>query len=951
MIPGAFSASSPATRRFVPRWLCRTTSLLFLLVAASLHLGSARSAVCAESQPAPNVLLIITDDQGYGELSCHGNPVLRTPHLDRLSRDSVRFTDFHVAPMCTPTRGQLMTGLDALRNGAMNVSSGRTLLRRALPTLGELFASGGWRTGLFGKWHLGDTYPYRPQDRGFQESLWFPSSHIGSVPDAWENDYFDDTYQHNGVPRRYAGYTTDVFFREAMQWMQAESAAGRPFFCYLATAAPHQPHFVPDRYRAAVRAALEAAEPGLPLLAELPPDRRPELVSYLAMIANIDENMGRLDDWLAHSGLRENTLLVFLTDNGSTFGPRYFNAGMKGGKATLWEGGHRVPCFVRWPGGGLREPGPVPGLTQVQDLLPTLAELCGLPLPAKARCDGRSLAAVLRGGADVPDDRMLVINFSRMPFAALRFRPDTAAVPCRDGAAVLWKRWRLLQDRDLYNLDDDPLQERNVIDRHPEVAAAMRGHLDAWWAEVQPRANEFQASLVGHQAANPVRLTACEWADVFLDQQAQVRRGDRKNSVWHIEIAAAGEYAWTISRWPPESELRIGDGIEPTQAADGTLAGGPAWPVASAYLRVGDAEQTAPVTPEARCVRFVTTLAAGRTTLQTEFRDASGQELGGAYYVTGQRLAADHAAPVKLILDTDMSGDADDAGALALLHALADRGECELLATLVNRKDLANASAAAVDAINTWYGRPDLPIGTDKAGPTALQRTSLYTPGLRDGFPHDSGPDDRAPDALDVYRQVLAAQPDGSVTICSVGALSNLATLLRHEPALVRAKVRRLVVMGGQLPPRDRPETNLGTHVEAARCVAAHWPTEIAWQGFEVGQRVITGEGLKQTPAANPVRRAYELRRHAGRPSIEGGQPSYDQAAALYAIRGPDPELWHRAAGGRLEIDEQGLTRWSADASGRHVLVSRACPPARMAERIEALMVQPPANRAGVAGQ
>lgn len=933
-----------------PPTRCPICGLLTVFLGL-LALGPTAASAAADQRPRPHVLVVITDDQGYGELSCHGNPVLRTPHLDRLAGESVRFTDFHVAPMCTPTRGQLLTGVDALRNGAMNVSSGRTLLRREFPTLAELFAASGWRSGLFGKWHLGDTYPYRPQDRGFHESLWFPSSHIGSVPDAWENDYFDDTYLHNGLPRACTGYTTDVFFCEAMQWMQAEAAAGRPFFCYLATAAPHQPHFVPDRYRAAVRAALQAAEPDLPLLAQLPPDRRTELVSYLAMIANIDENMGRLDEWLARTGLRDDTLLVFLTDNGSTFGPRYFPAGMKGGKATLWEGGHRVPCLVRWPGGALREPGPVAGLTQVQDLLPTLAELCGLQLPGDMPCDGISLADVLRARADVSDDRHLVINFSRMPFASVRFQPDSAAVPRRDGAAVLWKRWRLLQDRELYHLDDDPLQEHNVIDRYPEVAATMRAHLDRWWAGVQPRVNEFQPSVVGHETANPQRLTACEWADVFLDQQAQVRRGERKTSFWHLDIAADGEYAWTVSRWPPESGLRIADGIEPTRAADGTLTGGPAWPVASAYLQVAGIEQAAPVTPEATCVRFVTKLPAGRTTLQAELRDASGAEIGGAYYVTAQRLPDDQAAPVKLILDTDMSGDADDAGALALLHALADLGQCELLATVVNRKDLTNASAAAVDAVNTWYGRPDLPIGTDKVGPTALQRTSLYAPGLRDGFPHDSGPDDQAPDALEVYRQVLAAQPDGGVTICSVGALSNLAELLRREPDLVRAKVRRLVVMGGQFPPRDRPETNIGTHVEAARYVAAEWPTEIVWQGFEVGHDVLTGAGLQQTPAANPVRRAYELRRYAGRPSIQGGQPSYDQAAALYAVGGPDPELWRRAAGGRVEIDEQGLTRWRAEASGRHVVVSRACPPARLAERIETLMVRPPARTADAAGR
>jgi hypothetical protein len=302
------------------------------------------------------------------------------------------------------------------------------------------------------------------------------------------------------------------------------------------------------------------------------------------------------------------------------------------------------------------------------------------------------------------------------------------------------------------------------------------------------------------------------------------------------------------------------------------------------------------------------------------------------------------ASPVAVILDTDMSGDCDDAGALAVLHALADRGECEILATIINRKDLANASAAAVSAVNAWYGRAAIPIGTDKAGPTALQRTSPFTPALRDGFPHDAKPDDEMPDALDIYRTVLTAQPDGSVTICGVGAFSNLAELCRLEPDLVRAKVARLVVMGGQFPPRDTPETNIATHPVAAAHVARAWPTEIVWQGFEVGDPVITGEALKDTPPTNPVRRAYEVRRFAGRPAIDGGQPSYDQAAALYSARGPDQELWREERGGTVTVNDAGLTRWEAGTGGRHVLVHRVCPPEILARWIEALMIAPPAE-------
>lgn len=307
------------------------------------------------------------------------------------------------------------------------------------------------------------------------------------------------------------------------------------------------------------------------------------------------------------------------------------------------------------------------------------------------------------------------------------------------------------------------------------------------------------------------------------------------------------------------------------------------------------------------------------------------------------------ASPVKIILDTDMSGDADDAGTLAMLHALADLGECELLAVVTNRKDLTNASAAAVDAINTYYGRPDLPIGTDKAGPTALKRASEYTPALRDQFPNDIGPDDGAPDALAVYRGALRGQADNSVVICSVGAFSNLAELCRKDPDLIKKKVRHLVVMGGQIQPKKTPEVNIAAHLEAARYVAAHWPGSIYWQGFRVGHPVMTGGRLKQTPKTNPVRRAYELRHFGARFAIHGGQPSYDQAAAYFAVRGPLPNLWKKQTGGRVVIDEVGFCSYKEDPAGQHVLVTRSCPPARLAKLIEDLMIAPPGNSNGPA--
>ena len=254
----------------------------------------------AVGEQRPNVIIVMTDDQGYGEFACHGNPIAQSPNIDRLAAKSVRLTDFHVAPMCTPTRGQLMTGLDAFRNGAINVSSGRTLLRPELATMADVFPKGGYRTGMFGKWHLGDNYPFRPEDRGFDEAIWFPSSHINSVPDFWDNDYFDDTYIHNRQRERYEGYCTDVFFREAMAWIGSSTSPKQPFFAYLPLNSAHWPWFVPDEYRQPVRDAMRQRPE---LVHHLSETKRESLVSFLAMGANIDDNVGRLDQFLAERGL------------------------------------------------------------------------------------------------------------------------------------------------------------------------------------------------------------------------------------------------------------------------------------------------------------------------------------------------------------------------------------------------------------------------------------------------------------------------------------------------------------------------------------------------------------------------------------------------------------------------------------------------------------------------
>jgi arylsulfatase A-like enzyme len=581
----------------------------FLVALVLVPIFAPQIGIAAVSPKRPNVIVVITDDQGYGDLACHGNPVLKTPNLDRLHGESIRLTDFHVAPMCTPTRGQLLTGRDCLRNGAMNVSSGRTLLRREFPTLAEIFAADGYRCGQFGKWHLGDNQPYRPHDRGFHEAVWYPSSHIGSAPDHWDNDYFDDVYFHNGRRESFKGYTTDVFFDEALKWIRAQSGEGKPFFCYLATAAAHGPLFVPERYRA--------------LYKDLPRN----VASFFGMIANIDENIGRLEATLRESGLRDDTIIVFLTDNGGTAGVPVYNAGMRGKKIDLWDGGHRVPCFIRWPAGGLRAAGDVSELTEAQDILPTLVELCGVKKPANAEFDGVSLASLLRGEVNRLPDRMLVVQFSRMQ----------APVPQKGDAVVLWGRRRLVGGTSLYDLASDPAQANNVIEQQREVTEKMQAHYERWWSGVEPRMNEFGAIVIGGDAENPSQLSPADWQDVFLDQGAQIRRGLRANGAWNVVVDRNGEYEIELRRWPREADAPLSAELPPTKFADGLSAPGTALPITKARLQIADFDESRRTAAGDKAVTFVATLKAGRTQLQTYYYDEEGNELCGAYYVYVQR--------------------------------------------------------------------------------------------------------------------------------------------------------------------------------------------------------------------------------------------------------------------------------------------------------------------------
>lgn len=451
----------PSTR------LASLTVTIAMLLAPGLP-RSARGQNEAQTPLAgsrPNIVLIITDDQGYGELACHGNPVIKTPNLDRLHAESTRFVAFHVSPTCAPTRASLMTGMHEFRNGVTHTIMQRERLALDATTIAELLARAGYQTGIFGKWHLGDEEPYRPAKRGFSESFihgagGIGQSYPGSCGDFPNNTYFDPVVLHNERVVKTQGYCTDVFFEQALKWI-AENRA-QPFYAQIATNAPHSPLVCPEEFQEPYeRLGLEK-----------------DSAAYYGMITNIDENVGRLLRELGKLGLEERTLVIFMTDNGHT-PDHLFNAGMRGRKGTSHEGGTRVPAFFRWPG-KVRAGTNVGALTSAVDLFPTIAELCGATVPDSLQVDGRSLVPLLEDPHAAWPDRFLFTHLGRWE------RGDAAGSKYKH-CAVRSPRFRLVNNRELYDIVNDPGEQRNVADQHPKLVARMRQAYDDWWASVQPR--------------------------------------------------------------------------------------------------------------------------------------------------------------------------------------------------------------------------------------------------------------------------------------------------------------------------------------------------------------------------------------------------------------------------------------------------------------------------------
>ncbi len=588
----------------------------------------------------PNIVLIITDDQGYGDFSCHGNPVIKTPHLDALHDQSIRLTNFHVGPTCAPTRAGLLTGRYSGSTGVWHTIGGRSIVRQREHMLPGALQAAGYRTGMFGKWHLGDNYPYRPHDRGFELAIWHPAGGIGQQPDHWGNDYFDDTYLVNDEPTAFTGYCTDVWFDEATRFIDDHLTAhpDRPFFCYLAPNAPHSPYNVPDAYAAPYRG--EVGE---------------SAARFYGMITHLDERVGQLKSHLEDLGQLDETIFIFMTDNGSSMAmleaggfPREgFNAGLRGGKGSAFDGGHRVPVFVHWPEGGLAGPDAgrdINNLTANIDLMPTLLDLCRVPAPAGYESHGTSMRPLLETSSEnaAPSNtewpqRSVVTESQRVP-EPIKWRQS----------CVMTDRWRLIEGSALYDMQTDRVQRHDVAAEHPEVVERLRRDYEAWWDLVYAdAATPIPLPIGDPDGPEVVQLNSHDWRYPEAQgnvpwQQGQIRNGMTGVGYWEIEVRTAGAYQIELRRWPKEAGHALTAGVEgddiPWNATETDpgfhhwYTGGEAVPIERGIITIADQRLVGDVAPDESSITFTIELPEGLTTLDARFETADGESFG-AYYV------------------------------------------------------------------------------------------------------------------------------------------------------------------------------------------------------------------------------------------------------------------------------------------------------------------------------
>ncbi len=502
---------------------------LLSLIASGTTLG-------AEKSRPPNVILIMTDDQGYGDLGVHGNPIIKTPNLDRFAGQSVEVNSFYVCPVCAPTRATLMTGRYNYRTGVTDTYLGRAMMHGDEVTLAEMLREAGYRTAIFGKWHLGDSYPMRPMDQGFEESLVHTGGGLCQPSGPYDNSYFDPSLLHNGKRVKTKGYCSDVYVDGLLKFVAEHR--DEPFFAYLPFNCPHGPFQVADKYSKPYD-DLKMKPDDFPSMGHKRANVPKNTAAVFGMVENIDENVGRILGTLDDLKLAKNTIVIFLTDNGPN-GARY-DAGMKANKGSVYEGGIRTAFFVRWP--GVLKPGrKVKQVAAHVDVTPTLLEACGATPPEDVNLDGRSIMPLLKGESDEWPERTLFFQWHRgdepVMYRAFAARSSTHKLvhpgkvePGTDPADVPFE---------LYDMRTDPLEMKDIAAQQPEIVKGLRQQYEAWLADVgRDHGYEAPRILVGTPNEPHTILTRQDWRGPASSW------GAKGLGHWEIAVPEGGEFQVT----------------------------------------------------------------------------------------------------------------------------------------------------------------------------------------------------------------------------------------------------------------------------------------------------------------------------------------------------------------------------------------------------------------------
>ena len=583
------------------------------------------------AQDRPNVIFVMPDDISHHAFSYYNPTGPRTPNIDKFAEESVRLTDFHVSPTCAPTRAALMTGRFNDVTGVWHTIYGRNQLRKDEITMADVFKHNGYATGLFFKWHLGDNYPFRPKDRGFEYVAWTKGGGTGQQPDYWGNTnnsasaWVNDkvvkmTDEDDGIE---GAFTTNFFFNRAMEFMSDNIEKKKPFFAYIPTATAHDPHY-------------------------MPPDARDGVRALTATIENIDKNMGRLIKFLDDKKIADNTILIFTTDNGSsTF--------LRGRKGSFYDGGTRVPCFVRWPGGDLGGKGKGRDFTPLTahiDWLPTFMDMFGLKdvpnRPDKLKIHGQSFKPLLDSDPtnDPAEYKNRAVTICNMRTEDVRkFRAFSVKKDIWDGDKIVHK-WRLCRNGErsnweLYDVLIDEKQTQNLIGNsaHETIVKELQQEYEKWWALVKERSDEYTRIIVGHPAEPVTRINAHDGHILNSSpwNQGHVAGGSGRTTFVAIEFEKDGTYQFDLRRWPKE----VQDECTLTTAPAGAVFGGTrprATAIKSAGLKIyhGNTvyvDEKKDANPDADGVVFtVKDLPKGPAFIEAQFYGSNGKVICPVYY-------------------------------------------------------------------------------------------------------------------------------------------------------------------------------------------------------------------------------------------------------------------------------------------------------------------------------